>query len=141
MSTTDKPRNSDLVEVEDVAKADLPGPPQTTFILDEHDKIVARRLKWKIDLWCLPMITFIYLLAAMDRTDIGNAQVAGMQDAVHASNGQWTNVVSLFYVGFVIGQAAGVYTLRSLTPQIVLGAAVIVWGLVCFPYYFRLIFA
>ena len=36
--------------------------------LDEHDRKVARRLKWKIDLWTLPMITFIYLLAAMDRS-------------------------------------------------------------------------
>lgn len=129
MGTADKSRDSDVVEIEDIAKPDLPDQPQKGFVLDEHDVAVARRLKWKIDLWCLPMITFIYLLAAMDRSDIGNAQVAGMQKALNASDGQWTNIVSLFYVGFVIGQAAGVYTLRSLTPQVVLGAAVIIWGL------------
>lgn len=102
--------------------------PQTVFELSEDDLKVARRLKWKIDLWILPMITFIYLLAAMDRSDIGNAQVAGMQKAIHASNGSWANIISLFYVGFVLGQAGGVYTLRSLTPQVVLGSAVIIWG-------------
>ena len=102
--------------------------PRLDFELNEHDTKVARRLKWKIDLWSLPIITFIYLLAAMDRSDIGNAQVAGMQKAIVATSHQWANVVSLFYVGFVIGQPAGVYTLRSLTPQVLLGSAVIIWG-------------
>src|SRR5258707_871715 len=105
----DKPATLDVLEIENAVK--LPqGPPQTVFTLNEHDTKVARRLKWKIDVWTLPMITCIYLLAAMDRSDIGNAQTAGMPKAIGASDGQWANVVSLFYVGFVIGQAAGVYT-------------------------------
>lgn len=102
--------------------------PVQTSELDEHDTKVARRLKWKVDLWTLPMITFIYFLAAMDRSDIGNAQTAGMQKAIGATDSEWSRVVSLFYVGFVLGQAAGVFTLRSLTPQVVLGAAVVIWG-------------
>jgi Major Facilitator Superfamily len=119
----------DFDEVEHVVKQGVAEHPQTVFHLNEQDTVLARRLKWKIDLWCLPMITFIYLLAAMDRSDIGNAQTAGMQKAIRASNGDWANVISLFYVGFIFGQAAGVFTLRSLTPQIVLGASVMIWGL------------
>ncbi|KAN0119246.1 MFS general substrate transporter [Hyaloscypha variabilis] len=124
----DKPDIQDISQIEDVGPK-ASGPPQTVFTLNDHDTKVDRRLRWKIDLWCLPMITFIYFLAAMDRSDIGNAQTAGMQKAIKATDSEWANVVSLFYVGFVIGQAFGVYTLRSLTPQIVLGAAVVVWGL------------
>jgi hypothetical protein len=127
MASTDLAKN-DLAEIEVADPKQENLGPQTVFHLDEHDTQVARRLKWKLDLWTLPMITFIYLLAAMDRSDIGNAQVAGMQKATHANDGSWANVVSLFYVGFVLGQAAGVYTLKSLTPQIVLGGAVVIWG-------------
>jgi MFS family permease len=127
MGSFEKPVDS--IEIEDVSKDSVPGGGPPEFILDEKDAIAARRLKWKIDLWCLPMITFIYFLAAMDRSDIGNAQVAGMQKAMHATDAQWTKVISLFYVGFVVGQGVGVYTLRSLTPQVVLGAAVTIWGL------------
>lgn len=119
---------TDVAEIEFADSKEATIKPETVFELNEHDAKVARRLKWKLDLWLLPMITFIYLLAAMDRSDIGNAQVAGMQKAINANNGEWTNVISLFYVGFVLGQAAGVYTLRSLTPQIVLGSAVVIWG-------------
>jgi hypothetical protein len=127
MPSTDMTKNG-VAEIELADPKEAVLGPQTVFELNEHDAKVARRLKWKIDLWTLPMITFIYLLAAMDRSDIGNAQVAGMQKAIHASDGDWTNIVSLFYVGFVLGQAGGVYTLRSLTPQIVLGGAVVIWG-------------
>jgi hypothetical protein len=124
----DKPEILDISQVEDTGiKAS--GPPQTVFSLNDHDTKVARRLKWKIDVWCLPMITFIYFLAAMDRSDIGNAQTAGMEKVINATEPEWANIVSLFYIGFVIGQAAGVYTLRSLTPQIVLGVAIVIWGL------------
>ena len=118
-------KESEMVEVSETGKGIGP---QTTFILDEHDQKVAKKLRWKIDLWSLPMITLIYLIAAMDRSDISNAQVAGMEKALGASSSDWTNVISLFYVGFVIGQPVGVYSLRRFTPRVVLGAAVIIWG-------------
>lgn len=123
----EKADSIEMVEYMGNGKADGEGP-QLVFEMNEHDKKVARRLKWKIDLWTMPLITVIYLLAAMDRSDIGNAQVAGMQKAINASPSEWGRIVSLFYVGFIIGQPVGVYTLRSMTPQIVLGSAVLIWG-------------
>ena len=122
------PEKAAHVEMDEFApKGDLAGHGEM-IELSDHDKKVARRLKRKIDAWILPMITGIYFLAAMDRSDIGNAQSAGMQADIGATDAEWSRVVSLFYVGFILGQAGGVYTLRSATPQIVLGTAVIVWG-------------
>ena len=120
--------NSSEVEVAKVSDFEH-STQQTSFELSDADQKTARRLKWKIDLWALPMISFMYFIAAMDRSDIGNAQTAGMEKAIHATPSQWANVVSLFYVGFVVGQPAGVYSLRKFTPRIVLGVAVLVWGM------------
>lgn len=53
-----------------------------------------RRLRWKIDVWILPMLSVIFFLASLDRTDIGNVQVTGMQKAIHATPRQWAQVVS-----------------------------------------------
>lgn len=99
MSQTDK---VELAQLEDVSDPKLQHVgPQLSFELDEHDTKVARRLKWKIDLWTLPMITFVYFLAAMDRSDIGNAQTAGMQKAIGASNSQVRLISTLFCYFFV----------------------------------------
>jgi hypothetical protein len=94
----------------------------------EQDRKLARRLLWKVDLWILPLLTVLYLITAMDRSDIGNAQVAGMQKAVGASSSEWAKVVSLFYVGFIVSQPFGSLFLRKLTPPILFGLGVTFWG-------------
>lgn len=94
----------------------------------EQDQKLARRLLWKIDLWILPMLTILYLLTAMDRSDIGNAQVAGMQQSIGATPSEWAKVVSLFYVGFIVGQPFGAWFLRMMTPPILFGVGVTLWS-------------
>lgn len=96
--------------------------------LSEHDKRLMRRLLWKIDLWILPVVAVIYFLASLDRTDIGNVQVAGMQKAVHAAGRQWAQVVSLFYIGYVLSQPIGAIGLRRMTPPVVISVGILCWG-------------
>ena len=96
--------------------------------ISDQDKELLRRLTWKMDLWILPMLTILYLLTAMDRADIGNAQIAGMEKDLHATPSQWAKVVSLFYVGFIVGQPFGTWFLRMLTPPVIFGVGVTGWG-------------
>ncbi|KAK5053818.1 hypothetical protein LTR84_001780 [Exophiala bonariae] len=102
--------------------------------ISERDKNLARRLLWKVDLWVLPILTVLYLITAMDRSDIGNAQVAGMQKAIGASASEWAKVVSLFYIGFIVSQPFGSLFLRKLTPPVLFGLGVTLWGavMICF---------
>ncbi|GAB5587371.1 hypothetical protein Unana1_02271 [Umbelopsis nana] len=94
----------------------------------DYDPSIARRLLWKIDLWILPMLSLIYFFASMDRSDIANAQLAGMQKAINASDSDWTEVVSFFYLGYIVSQPIGTLFLRAFTPPRILGFSVLVWG-------------
>jgi hypothetical protein len=94
----------------------------------EHDKIIERRLLWKIDLRILPILTLLYIFAAMDRSDLGNAQVAGMQADLGATSKQWTLVASLFYVGYIVAQPIGTLYLRRISPPIIFSFACCIWG-------------
>lgn len=96
--------------------------------ISEEDRKLARRLLWKVDVWILPILTVLYLITAMDRSDIGNAQVAGMQKAIGANASEWAKVVSLFYVGFIVSQPFGSLFLQKLTPPILFGLGVTFWG-------------
>ncbi|KAF2098470.1 MFS general substrate transporter [Rhizodiscina lignyota] len=87
-----------------------------------------RRVRWKVDFFILPMLSIIFFLAAMDRTDIGNVQVAGMEKHIHATPKQWADVVSLFYIGYVLCQPIGVLLLRPLTPPVTIGFGILFWG-------------
>lgn len=53
-----------------------------------HDK-ETRRILRKVDFRLLPMLTLLYVLAFLDRGNIGNAKVAGMNKELHLTGSQY----------------------------------------------------
>ncbi|GAB5588193.1 hypothetical protein Unana1_03093 [Umbelopsis nana] len=94
----------------------------------EDDKIIERRFLWKIDLRILPLLTILYILSSMDRSDIGNAQVAGMQKDIGATSSQWTLVAALFYFGYILAQPIGTLFLRRVSPPNIFAFSCCLWG-------------
>lgn len=101
---------------------------QESQIARENDRVIERRLLWKIDLRILPILTFLYVFSAMDRSDIGNAQVAGMQKDIGASSQQWTLVAALFYIGYIVSQPVATLFMRRLNPPNLFAFACCLWG-------------
>ncbi|KAK0614839.1 putative pantothenate transporter [Bombardia bombarda] len=101
-----------------------------------HDEAVLtpeerRAEKWfvlKIDFIILPLIAIIYFLAALDRSDVGNAAVAGMTDDLKLTPGELSNCVAFIFIGLMLMQLPGALLVRLLTPPIQLGCALIAWG-------------
>ncbi|KAK4182953.1 putative transporter [Podospora australis] len=96
--------------------------------LTTEEQAAEKKFLFKIDTIILPIIAAIYFLAALDRTDVGNAAVAGMTDQLHLSAAQLSYCVAFFYIGFLIFQLPGSILVRVLTPPIQLGTALVVWG-------------
>lgn len=48
-----------------------------------------RKLLWKMDLIVVPLIAMLYLLVFIDRVNIGNARVAGMQRDLQMNDHQY----------------------------------------------------
>ncbi|KAK6386016.1 hypothetical protein LTS17_001590 [Exophiala oligosperma] len=97
-------------------------------VVSPEDEKLMKRLKLKLDMWILPILTVVMLLGSMDKSDIGNVQTAGMQKYIGATGHQWAQVVSLFYIGYVITQFVASVQLRKLSPPIVVGGGVMFWG-------------
>jgi sugar phosphate permease len=93
-----------------------------------NDPVAEKRLLRKLDFWILPLLCLIYFVASMDRSDIGNAQVAGMQEDLGIPDSQWPQVTSMFYIGYIVCQPLGTIFLRKFTPPVILGFAVCCWG-------------
>ncbi|GAA5918963.1 hypothetical protein JCM1841_002660 [Sporobolomyces salmonicolor] len=70
------------------------------------DPTAQRRLLRKLDLIILPQVTLLYLLNFIDRSAIGNANVAGFQKDIHLSTKKYDYNVGLmlFYVFYIIGE-------------------------------------
>ncbi|CAG5141296.1 uncharacterized protein ALTATR162_LOCUS907 [Alternaria atra] len=94
-----------------------------TWTKEEEQKLVR-----KIDLFLLPTIWLMYLLSYMDRTNIGNAKIAGMADDLGLSSDQYSIALVVFFVTYVVFEPPSNMLLVRLKPSIYLPIIMIIWG-------------
>ncbi|KAL4889342.1 major facilitator superfamily domain-containing protein [Aspergillus ambiguus] len=90
----------------------------------EEEKALVR----KIDLCLLPMIWIMYLLSYMDRTNIGNAKIAGMQEDLDLSSNDYSIALVVFFVGYVVFEVPSNLVLSRTRPSIFLPSIMVLWG-------------
>ncbi|KAI6045742.1 MFS general substrate transporter [Pisolithus marmoratus] len=99
--------------------------------LFEQDSAVLEGVVWrKLDRWVLPMCTAFYLISFFDRSNVGNARVAGMQTELNISNYQYTVALTLTYVPYIAMELPSNLILKRVGPNVMLPAMVTLWGTV-----------
>ncbi|KAM4066469.1 major facilitator superfamily protein [Hirsutella rhossiliensis] len=60
------------------------------------------RIRVKMD-WCLmPLVSLIYLLAFIDRSNIGNAKLAGLERDLNMKGYDYNTALSIFYISYIV---------------------------------------
>ncbi|KAI8324881.1 MFS general substrate transporter [Martensiomyces pterosporus] len=89
---------------------------------------IVRRLKRKLDLRLVPHLAILYLFNSLDRGNIGNARLAGLEKDTHLKGNDFYNALSFFYFGYTISQIPNMFILKKVTPAILVGVTMILWG-------------
>ncbi|KAK5163818.1 uncharacterized protein LTR77_010492 [Saxophila tyrrhenica] len=68
------------------------------------DRAAERRLRLKIDLYIVPTVALLYLFCFIDRANIGNARLAGLEEDLHLDpeSYDYSTVLSVFYVSYIV---------------------------------------
>ncbi|KAJ9662469.1 hypothetical protein H2198_001358 [Neophaeococcomyces mojaviensis] len=66
------------------------------------DPAAERRLRWKIDLYIVPTVALLYLFCFIDRANIGNARLAGLEKDLKLTGYDYNILLSVFYVSYII---------------------------------------
>lgn len=77
----------------------------------------------------------IDLFSYLDRINVSNARLAGLQKDLNMSDTIWNTGISTFYVGYLIGQLPGNLLLAKTNPRFFLPTSMIMWsmGTICMP--------
>jgi MFS family permease len=59
-------------------------------------------LLWKIDLYIVPTVSVLYLFCFIDRANIGNAKLAGLEKDLALNGNDYNALLSIFYVSYII---------------------------------------
>ncbi|MCJ1308873.1 hypothetical protein MMC25_002528 [Agyrium rufum] len=91
-----------------------------------------RRLAAKIDLHVIPILSIMYLLAFLDRTNIANAAVYGLTTDLKLAAGstQYNTALTIFFVPYILFEIPSNVLLKKLRPHVWLSACMFVFGLV-----------
>ncbi|KAH7084443.1 major facilitator superfamily domain-containing protein [Paraphoma chrysanthemicola] len=78
----------------------------------------------------MPSIWILYLLAYMDRSNIGNAKIAGMDEALDLSDTDYSLAINLFQVSYIVFSVPSNMILARMRPSIYIPTIMFLWGIV-----------
>ncbi|PLB52342.1 MFS general substrate transporter [Aspergillus steynii IBT 23096] len=95
---------------------------------DEETKALEKRLVRKIDLHLISSLFLLFIFNILDRSNIANARLGGMQEDLGLSDTQYQTAVAIMFVGYLLGQVPSNILLTRLKPSRYLPTAIFIWG-------------
>ncbi|KAF9452888.1 MFS general substrate transporter [Macrolepiota fuliginosa MF-IS2] len=87
-----------------------------------------KQLLRKVDFRLLPILTALYLLSFLDRTNVGNAKILGLTTDLHVSPSEYNTALALYFVAYVVFEVPANISLKRFNPQVWLPTLTLVWG-------------
>lgn len=99
---------------------DLPDDPDAG-LTDEQKAEIDRKLVWRLDWILIPWLCLLYLMAFLDRTNIGNAKIAGLvepaPEGIGISTSQYNSSLTIFFVSYAVFEPLTNILLKRMRPS------------------------
>ncbi|KAL2111023.1 hypothetical protein VUR80DRAFT_380 [Thermomyces stellatus] len=105
-------------------------PPDVAALIQEFSGAKYNKLMRKLDMRLIPIIAVLYLLAYLDRGNIGNARLAGLEDDLDMAGEQYNVALTIFFVSYIVFEVPSNMALKYLSPRVWIPAITISWGVV-----------
>ncbi|QYT01737.1 Major Facilitator Superfamily protein [Trichoderma simmonsii] len=97
-------------------------------LLTKFDTKRQKELLRKIDWRLLPVLTVFYLISFMDRSNIGNARLQGLEADLHLSPSQFNWCLTIFFFPYGLFEVPSNLGLKFTKPSIWLPGIMAIWG-------------
>ncbi|KAF9003195.1 MFS general substrate transporter [Hymenopellis radicata] len=98
--------------------------PSTETLLNLEKRAVR-----KLDYAILPVMTMFYLLSFLDRANIGNARVAGLQADLGLTDHEYQICVTVLFVPYIFAELPANLLLRRIGPKYLMPTLLTAWGI------------
>ncbi|CAM1507320.1 Fc.00g069610.m01.CDS01 [Cosmosporella sp. VM-42] len=87
-----------------------------------------RRVRWKIDLYFLPILAISFGLQYLDKVTISYAAIYGMREELNLVGQQYSWANSLFYFGYLVGEFPANYLMHKVPIGKFAAVNTLIWG-------------
>ncbi|OTA22046.1 hypothetical protein BTJ68_14650 [Hortaea werneckii EXF-2000] len=103
--------------------------PEDADFYNNYSHADRQRTKHKVDIRLVPMLAALYLVAHLDRSNIGNTKIEGIDDDLGINGWQWSLLLSVFFVPYVLLEVPSNIILKKFDrPSIHMGILATGWG-------------
>lgn len=94
------------------------------------DPVAEKKLVRKLDKWIIPPVMLLYLFSFLDRVNIGNARLYGLEEDLGLVGNQYQFIVSILFVTYMLSEVPSNLVLKKFTPSRWLAFITVSWGLI-----------
>ncbi|MBW0469747.1 hypothetical protein O181_009462 [Austropuccinia psidii MF-1] len=95
-----------------------------------NHQVTRQELLKKLDWNVLPALSLLWLACFIDRTNIGNAKVGGMNTSLGLHGNQFNIGLAVFYITYIFSELPSNYILKRLGGKLWLPFLVASWGII-----------
>ncbi|KAL2820581.1 major facilitator superfamily domain-containing protein [Aspergillus cavernicola] len=95
----------------------------------KYTPVEEQQIVKKLDRRLVPFLALLYLLSFLDRSNIGNAKIAGLTEDLNLSSSQYEWLLTAFYITYILFEWMTLLY-RVFPPHIYISICVCGWGLV-----------
>ncbi|GIJ83853.1 hypothetical protein Asppvi_002683 [Aspergillus pseudoviridinutans] len=81
-----------------------------SFAPDDIDRAAERRLLWKCDLHVVPILTLLFMFAFLDRINIGNARLMGLERDLGMTGHEYNIALFVFFIPYILFEVPRILT-------------------------------
>ncbi|KAJ5151758.1 hypothetical protein N7492_010053 [Penicillium capsulatum] len=111
-----------IVELEKASEASI--------LEDAHQQRLTRRILLKLDTRILPMLALLFLCSFLDRTNVGNAKIIGLESDLHIDDRQYDVGLAVFYLFYICSELPSNLVLKKASPKLWLPFLAAIWGII-----------
>ncbi|KAH6641941.1 major facilitator superfamily domain-containing protein [Boeremia exigua] len=93
---------------------------------EQETRKLLRKLDWAI----LPIVAVMYLLSFLDRSNIGNARLAGLEADLGMTGWNYATAVAVFFPFYIISEVPSNLAMKRFRPSIWIPSIMVTWGVV-----------
>ncbi|KAJ5615377.1 hypothetical protein N7537_000491 [Penicillium hordei] len=95
-----------------------------------HQQKLTRKVLWKLDIHILPILALLFLMSFLDRTNVGNAKILGLEADLSITDHQYDIGLAVFYLTYICSELPSNLVLKKASPKIWLPFLTAIWGII-----------
>lgn len=97
--------------------------------IESSNSIAEKNLVRKCDIHVLPAISLLFILTFLDRINIGNARIQGLEKDLNMKGHDFNIALLVFFIPYIIFEVPSNILIRRIAPSKWLALIMICWGM------------